>query len=159
MTSRRLVLSRSAALIGAASTGLLVPSLARAQSGKIRVGLMLPYTGTFAQLGVAIVVARTRLSLLGTLAAALVIGVMTLIGRIIFLASNRGETAPTASPAAPALMPEAALALPSGHDVKSVAMSGNRLLVHHVGPTGDGIIILDLATGAMISRVTVRRTP
>ena len=54
MTSRRLVLSRSAALIGAASTGLLVPSLARAQSGKIRVGLMLPYTGTFAQLGVAI---------------------------------------------------------------------------------------------------------
>ena len=50
MTSRRLVLSRSAALIGAASTGLLVPSLARAQSGKIRVGLMLPYTGTFAQL-------------------------------------------------------------------------------------------------------------
>ncbi len=53
-TSRRLVLSRSAALIGAASTGLLLPELARAQSGKIRVGMMLPYTGTFAQLGVAI---------------------------------------------------------------------------------------------------------
>ncbi|MBU3738109.1 MAG: ABC transporter permease [Rhodoferax sp.] len=52
--SRRLVLSRSAALIGAASSGLLLPELARAQSGKIRVGLMLPYTGTFAQLGVAI---------------------------------------------------------------------------------------------------------
>jgi branched-chain amino acid transport system substrate-binding protein len=54
MTTRRLVLSRSAALIGAASTGLLLPSLANAQSNKIRVGLMLPYTGTFAQLGVAI---------------------------------------------------------------------------------------------------------
>ena len=54
MTSRRLVLSRSAALIGAASTGLLLPGFARAQSGKIRVGLMLPYTGTFAQLGLAI---------------------------------------------------------------------------------------------------------
>ncbi len=54
MTSRRLVLSRSAALIGAASTGLLLPEIARAQSGKVRVGLMLPYTGTFAQLGVAI---------------------------------------------------------------------------------------------------------
>ena len=53
-TSRRLVLSRSAALIGAATTGLLLPELARAQSGKIRVGMMLPYTGTFAQLGVAI---------------------------------------------------------------------------------------------------------
>ncbi len=54
MSNRRLVLTRSAALIGAASTGLLLPEIARAQSGKVRVGLMLPYTGTFAQLGVAI---------------------------------------------------------------------------------------------------------
>ena len=53
MTTRRLVISRSAALVGAASTGLL-PSIVRAQSGKVRVGFMLPYTGTFAQLGVAI---------------------------------------------------------------------------------------------------------
>jgi branched-chain amino acid transport system substrate-binding protein len=54
MTTRRLVLSRSAAIIGAASTGLLLPQIARAQSGKVRVGFMLPYTGTYAQLGVAI---------------------------------------------------------------------------------------------------------
>lgn len=54
MTSRRLVLTRSAALIGAATSGLLLPEFARAQSGKIKVGLMLPYTGTYAQLGVAI---------------------------------------------------------------------------------------------------------
>lgn len=54
MTTRRLVLSRSAAIIGAASTGLLLPEIVRAQSGRVRVGLMLPYTGTFAQLGVAI---------------------------------------------------------------------------------------------------------
>ena len=54
MTTRRLVLSRSAALVGAASTGLLLPQIVRAQSAKVRVGLMLPYTGTFAQLGVAI---------------------------------------------------------------------------------------------------------
>ena len=53
-TTRRLVLTRSAAVIGAASTGLLLPELAKAQSGKLRVGLMLPYSGTFAQLGVAI---------------------------------------------------------------------------------------------------------
>ena len=54
MTSRRLVLSQGAALIGAASTGLLLPELARAQGGKVRVGLMLPFTGTYAPLGVAI---------------------------------------------------------------------------------------------------------
>lgn len=103
-------------------------------------------------------IARLKTAVI-VMTAALVIGVITLIGRIIYLASNRGETAPTASPATPALKPDAALALPSGHDVKSVAMSSNRLLVHHVGPTGDGIIILDLATGAVISRVTVSRTP
>ena len=54
MSTRRLVLSRSVALIGAASTSLLLPEIARAQGAKVRVGLMLPYTGTFAQLGVAI---------------------------------------------------------------------------------------------------------
>ena len=54
MTTRRLVLSRGAALVGAASTGLLLPEIARAQSNRVRVGFMLPYTGTFAQLGVAI---------------------------------------------------------------------------------------------------------
>ena len=54
MASRRLVLSRSAALIGAASSGLLLPGYVHAQGAKMRVGLMLPYTGTFAQLGVAI---------------------------------------------------------------------------------------------------------
>jgi branched-chain amino acid transport system substrate-binding protein len=53
-TSRRKVLSQGAALIGAASTGMLLPQVAQAQAGKLRVGLMLPYTGTFAQLGVAI---------------------------------------------------------------------------------------------------------
>ena len=54
MTSRRIVLSQSAAMLGAASSGLLLPQTAWAQPGKVRVGLMLPYTGTFAQLGVAI---------------------------------------------------------------------------------------------------------
>jgi branched-chain amino acid transport system substrate-binding protein len=54
MTNRRLVLSRSAALIGAASTGLLLPQIARAQGNKVRVGLMLPYTGTFGLIGAGI---------------------------------------------------------------------------------------------------------
>ncbi|MDO5623192.1 MAG: ABC transporter substrate-binding protein [Pseudomonadota bacterium] len=52
--SRRLLLSRSAAVVGASSAGLLLPQIVRAQSNRVRVGFMLPYTGTFAQLGVAI---------------------------------------------------------------------------------------------------------
>ena len=54
MTHRRTLLAQGAALIGAASSGLLLPQIARAQSNKLRVGLMLPYTGTFAALGVNI---------------------------------------------------------------------------------------------------------
>ncbi len=42
MSTRRLVLTRSAALIGAASSSLLLPQIARAQSNKLRVGFMLP---------------------------------------------------------------------------------------------------------------------
>ena len=53
-SSRRQLLAQGAALLSATSSGLLVPQSALAQTGKIRVGLMLPYTGTFAQLGVAI---------------------------------------------------------------------------------------------------------
>jgi len=54
MTTRRLVLTRSAAVVGAASAGLLLPQIVRAQSNRVRVGFMLPYTGTFAALGVNI---------------------------------------------------------------------------------------------------------
>ncbi len=48
--TRRKILTGAGALASAA----LLPSLARAQSAKLRVGLMLPYTGPYAQLGVAI---------------------------------------------------------------------------------------------------------
>ncbi len=47
---RRAFLKTAAAAAGVAS----VPNFAFAQGAKIRIGLMLPYTGTFAQLGVAI---------------------------------------------------------------------------------------------------------
>ena len=51
--NRRQLLLQGAAL-GATASGLLLPQHVLAQSSKIRVGFMLPYTGTFAQLGVAI---------------------------------------------------------------------------------------------------------
>ncbi len=47
---RRELIIATGALAGAS----LLPSIARAQPAKIRLGLMLPYTGTFAQLGTAI---------------------------------------------------------------------------------------------------------
>ena len=53
-TGRRDFLKDSLALGGAAAVGALLPSIALAQTQKIKIGLMLPYTGTYAQLGVAI---------------------------------------------------------------------------------------------------------
>ena len=52
---RREFLKGTAAVAGATAVGTLAPfGAALAQTGKIKVGLMLPYTGTYAQLGVAI---------------------------------------------------------------------------------------------------------
>ncbi len=53
LSTRRSMLSQGVALAGVASTSLLGTN-ALAQTSKVRIGLMLPYTGTFAQLGVAI---------------------------------------------------------------------------------------------------------
>lgn len=52
--SRRTFLKSGAAGAGVAAAGSLFPSLVLAQAAKLRVGLMLPYTGTFTALGVAI---------------------------------------------------------------------------------------------------------
>ena len=52
---RREFLKGTAAVAGATAVGTLAPlGAALAQTGKIKIGLMLPYTGTFAALGVAI---------------------------------------------------------------------------------------------------------
>ena len=52
---RRKFLQEGAALSGAAALAGMIPAAAMAQgASKIKVGLMLPYTGTYAQLGVAI---------------------------------------------------------------------------------------------------------
>ena len=52
---RREFLKGSTAVAGATAIGTLLPTgMALAQQTKLKVGMMLPYTGTFAQLGVAI---------------------------------------------------------------------------------------------------------
>ncbi len=54
MIKRRRFLKGAAAGAAVAGAELVVPALAFAQGAKIKIGLMLPYTGTFAPLGVAI---------------------------------------------------------------------------------------------------------
>jgi branched-chain amino acid transport system substrate-binding protein len=52
--ARRGFLREAALLTGTAVAGSLASAMARAQSAKVRLGLMLPFSGTYAQLGVAI---------------------------------------------------------------------------------------------------------
>jgi len=54
MSSRRSILTGGAALAASVSGSLLLPRWAQAQSPKLKVGLMLPFTGTFAQPGIAV---------------------------------------------------------------------------------------------------------
>lgn len=48
------------------------------------------------------------------------------------------------------------LELPKGARIVSVSLSDNRLAVHHEGPAGAGIAIIDLETGARIADVKPR---
>jgi hypothetical protein len=77
----------------------------------------------------------------------LVVGFIALLACIIYLSAGRGEQAARAHGV------EARLIVPAGAVVRTMSLFGNRLAVHYAHPSGDSIAVLDLATGAVISRV------
>jgi phage shock protein PspC (stress-responsive transcriptional regulator) len=82
----------------------------------------------------------------------IVLGVLTVIGRIIYLASRPAGQVTT-------LAASPRLALPAAASVRSVALSGDRLVVHYDAPTGSGISVLDLASGRVLTRVELVPEP
>ena len=92
--------------------------------------------------------------------ALLVAGIVVLAGRVIYLARAGGTQAANGASgvyAQPVLLPEARLALPAGAEIRSMTLSGSRLAVEHTGAGSSAITVLDLATGQVVSRVTVTR--
>lgn len=85
----------------------------------------------------------------------IVLGVLAVVGRIIYLASRGG--AQSTSSGAIASAPR--LALPAGAAIRSLSMSGDRLAVHFDASTGSGIAVIDLATGKVLSRVELVPEP
>lgn len=78
-------------------------------------------------------------------------GLLTVVGRIAYLAS-RASPPPTARPdAAGAAL--SSLVLPQAAAVKSMAVSDHRLALYYTAPEGDGITVVDLDTGRVISRI------
>jgi hypothetical protein len=97
---------------------------------------------------------------IGIMTALLAFGIPVLIGRVIYLA--RYGANPAVTSVQPALEPSLAattrLALPPGAQIKTLTLSGSRLAVHHASDGGrEEILILDLTTGTVISRVELTR--
>ena len=75
------------------------------------------------------------------------IGLIAVFSRMFYLSSQPGGKA--------AWVPEARLPLPAGAAVRNVSLSGDRLLVHYDAAAvgASGIVIFELATGKVLSRV------
>jgi hypothetical protein len=86
---------------------------------------------------------------------ALVAGVATVIGRVIYLANRGNEQATPRG----MLAADARLTLPAGASLKSTALSGDRLSAHYTSQKGDGLIILDLVSGKTLSHVRIETAP
>ena len=85
----------------------------------------------------------------------IVLGVLTVIGRVVYLANQGPRQAAGASSSGARLAQSGKLALPAGAQVKQISLSGDRLAVHYEGPAGASIAVVDLASGIVLSRIDV----
>jgi hypothetical protein len=91
----------------------------------------------------------------------IIAGIALVIGRMIYMASSPKSTSPLAveRPAsATELAPEQAVTLPQGAIVEQTSISGNRLLVRYKAGSTSEILIHDLATGRVLSRIRLDTT-
>jgi uncharacterized iron-regulated membrane protein len=90
----------------------------------------------------------------------LVLGVLTLFGRIIYLVARPSPqtTQAVVGPVSPSRAPAAAITvpLPSGAVVRQSSLSGERLTLQYDAPSGAGIVLVDTVTGQIISRIALK---
>ncbi len=89
------------------------------------------------------------------MAIMIVVGILVVIGRIVYLANQRGTQGSSTTATSARLSAQAQLALPAGASIRQIALSGDRLAIHYDSPAGAAIAILDLASGTVLSRVQV----
>ncbi len=94
------------------------------------------------QRNLKIVVAVLGFLILAGLAAAIV--------KIVMLANEPKTGSGTVTATLQGPGGEIAVEVPKGARVVSVSLSGNRLAVHHEGPSGTGIAIVDIETGRRV---------
>ena len=85
----------------------------------------------------------------------LVIGFAFVIAAIVYQASNLSKSTPQ-----PVASPQggmtAELIIPDGMAISQMALGDNRLAVHLTGPRGGEIRIIDLGTGAVLTRIPIK---
>jgi hypothetical protein len=96
----------------------------------------------------------------------LLAGFAAVIGGMIYQASKIGQKAPEASPAtaisetvpmAPANLGELpAFDIPEGWNVFSMALDGDRLALHIRSPEDAEIVVVDIRSGTVVSRVKIK---
>jgi hypothetical protein len=82
----------------------------------------------------------------------IVLGLIALIGRIIYIVARPG---PQIASQSSTIAPEVRASLPAGAHIRTVAVQGDRLAIHYDDPAGSGIAIVDLAIGRVVSRVLI----
>ncbi len=88
----------------------------------------------------------------------LVGGFTFVMGAIVYQAGKLGDkkAADASEPTSalnPAMAVEGAFVLPEGAEIVAMDLDGDRLALHVKGPDGPAIVVIDTASGAVISRV------
>ena len=88
----------------------------------------------------------------GGLGVLILLGLGAIIARVVGIASVTGDKGQVQNVKTVVASPGGTLALeiPKGAKIVSISLSGNRLAIHHEGPDGTGIAILDLETGRRV---------
>jgi uncharacterized iron-regulated membrane protein len=91
----------------------------------------------------------------------LVLGVLTLFGRIIYLVARPSPQSASAVAGSAAAKPVAAItvSLPTGAVLRQTSLSGERLALHYDAPSGSGIVLVDTISGQIVSRITLQPEP
>ena len=88
--------------------------------------------------------------------ALIVMGLIALIGRIIYIVARPSTQTASSSGV---LAPEIKASLPSGAVVRTVSLNGDRMAIHYDAPTGAGIAIVDLSSGRTLSNIRLVTEP
>ena len=88
----------------------------------------------------------------------LVGGFAVVVAGIVYQASQLGDKKVQTPAPAPDVLPgvQTELAIPSGATVTAMALDGDRLALHLKSSTGPEVLVIDVPTGKVISRIRLK---